>query len=108
MAGCYAEWLQRHDRRLMTYEGWIQHLIQAETVDGGLRSIRYQMHSARLPIHRDLAGFDFEQSKVDRRQVGIFATTEFAERAENIVLIGGTGIGKTRLANALGVEAIAR
>ena len=109
MAGCYAEWLEQGTTAgLTTYEGLIQHLIQAETVDRGLRSIRYQMHSARFPIHRDLTGFDFEQSKVDRRQVGVFATTEFTERAENIVLIGGTGTGKTHLATALGVEAITR
>jgi DNA replication protein DnaC len=37
-----------------------------------------------------------------------FATTDFTEKAENIVLIGGTGTGKTHLATALGVEAIAR
>ncbi len=52
------------------------------------------MHVARFLIHRDLAGFDFEQSKVDRRQIMAFATTEFAEKAENIVLNGGTGTGK--------------
>lgn len=59
-------------------------------------------------MHRDLAGFDFDQSKVDRRQITTFATTAFTEKAENIVLIGGTGTGKTHLATALGVEAIAR
>jgi hypothetical protein len=46
-----------------------------------LRSIRYQMHSARFPIHRDRAGFDFDQSKVDRLQITIFATTTFTEKA---------------------------
>lgn len=81
-------------------------MVQAEQTDRGLRSIRYQMHAARFPIHRDLAGFDFEQSKVDRRQIEPFATLAFTERAENIVLIGGTGTGKTHLATALGVQAI--
>jgi DNA replication protein DnaC len=73
-----------------------------------LRSIRYQMHSAKFPVHRDLAGFEFENTKVDRRQIEQFATTEFTERAENIVLIGGTGTGKTHLATALGIQAITR
>lgn len=107
MAGCYAELLEQGSNNSLTsYEILIQQLIQAETVDRGLRSIRYQMHSARFPIHRDLASFDFEQSKVDRRQITGFATTAFTEKAENIVLIGGTGTGKTHLATALGVEAI--
>ena len=73
-----------------------------------MRSIRYQMHTARFPIHRDLAGYDFDQSKVDRKQISSFATTAFTEKAENIVLIGGTGTGKTHLATALGIEAVTR
>ena len=62
--------------------------------------------TSRGSLHRDSAGFDFEQSKVDRRQIMTFAATTFTEKAENIVLIGGTGTGKTHLATALGVEAV--
>jgi DNA replication protein DnaC/transcriptional regulator with XRE-family HTH domain len=43
-----------------------------------------------------------------RRQIQSFATTAFTEPAENIVLIGGTGTGKTHLATALGIEAVTR
>ncbi|MDE0838807.1 MAG: ATP-binding protein [Kiritimatiellae bacterium] len=68
-------------------------MLKAESTDRATLG-RYQMHVARFLIHRDLAGFDFEQSKVDRRQIMAFATTEFAEKAENIVLNGGTGTGK--------------
>ena len=82
--------------------------MQAEATDRAMRSIRYQMHVARFPSHRDLASFDFEQSKFDRRQISTFATTAFTDKAENIVLIGGTGTGKTHLATALGVEAVTR
>ncbi len=91
-----------------TWEALLMQLVNAESTDRALRSTRYQMNAARFPIHRDLAGFDFEQSRVDRRQINTFATTAFTEQAENIVLIGGTGTGKTHLATALGVEAVAR
>ncbi|MDE2281097.1 MAG: IS21-like element helper ATPase IstB [Xanthomonadaceae bacterium] len=107
MASGYAEALQNSSSVELQQTEWLlQHLVQAEQTDRGLRSIRYQMQAARFPIHRDLAGFDFEQSKVDRRQIESFATLAFTERAENIVLIGGTGTGKTHLATALGVQAI--
>ena len=44
---------------LDTSEWLIKHLIEAENTDRGLRSIRYQMTSARFPVHRCLADFDF-------------------------------------------------
>ncbi len=109
MATCYAETVEQGSTGgLTTYELLLTQLVHAESTDRALRSIRYQMHSARFPIHRDLAGFDFEPSKVDRRQITGFATTAFTDQAENIVLIGGTGTGKTHLATALGVEAVTR
>lgn len=109
MAACYSECIEQGSLQgLTTYESLMTHLVQAETTDRAMRSIRYQMHAARFPIHRDLAGFDFEHSKVERKQIVSFATMAFTEKAENIVLIGGTGTGKTHLATALGVEAIAR
>ena len=109
MAACYAEGLEQGATTgLTSYDALLTQLVQAESTDRAMRSIRYQMHVARFPIHRDLAGFDFEQSKVDRRQITTFATTAFTEKAENIVLIGGTGTGKTHLATALGIEAVSR
>lgn len=108
MATVYAELAENHGVGIASSDWLIRHLLDAEVTDRAMRSIRYQMHSARFPIHRDLAGFDHEQSKVDRRQIDTFATTAFTERAENIVFIGGTGTGKTHLATALGVAAVTR
>ena len=84
----------------------IEHLLQAEHADRHARSINYQMHAAKFPVHRDLAGFDFEQSKVDADLIHELATLAFTDAAHNVVLIGGTGTGKTHLATALGVSGI--
>lgn len=85
----------------------IEHLLEAETNDRAVRSIRYQMHVAKFPVHRDLAGFDFEASSVDKTLILQLATCAFTETAQNIVFVGGTGTGKTHLATALGVCGIA-
>ena len=51
--------------------------------------------------------FDFEQSKVkDRSLIDELAGMSFTEQAHNVVLIGGTGPGKTHLATALGIAGI--
>ncbi len=91
---------------MQTSRWLIEHLLQAEHTDRHMRSISYQMHSARFPVHRDLAGFEFEQSKVDRSLIDDLASMAFTEQAHNVVLIGGTGTGKTHLATALGIAGI--
>ena len=44
----------------------IEHLLEAEDTNREMRSISHQMKSARFPLHRDLAGFDFAASPVDK------------------------------------------
>ncbi len=91
---------------MQTSRWLIEHLLQAEHTDRHMRSISYQMHTARFPVHRDLAGFEFEHSKVDRSLINDLAGMSFTEQAHNVVLIGGTGTGKTHLATALGIAGI--
>ena len=86
----------------------IEHLLQAEATDRALRSVSHQMHAARFPVHRDLAGFDFEVSQVDQKLVLQLAELSFTEQAHNAVLVGGPGTGKTHLATAIGVAGITR
>ena len=87
-------------------EWLIRYLVEAESADRAIRSISYQMHTARFPIHRNLAGFDFSQSKVDESLIERLATMQFTDAAQNVVLVGGTGTGKTHLATAIGVAGI--
>jgi DNA replication protein DnaC len=82
--------------------------LEAETTDRAMRSVSHQMHVARFPIHRDLAGFDFEASPVDHKLVSQLADLAFTEAAQNVVLIGGPGTGKTHLATAIGILGITR
>jgi DNA replication protein DnaC len=91
---------------LESSEWLLRHLVEAESTDRAIRSISYQMHVARFPVHRNLAGFDFSQSKVDEALIDRLATMQFTDAAQNIVLVGGTGTGKTHLATALGVAGI--
>jgi DNA replication protein DnaC len=85
----------------------IEHLLQAEHTQRAMASVRHQMKAAKFPLHRDLAGFDFEASKVDQALVRRLGTLEFTDSAQNAVLIGGPGTGKTHLATAIGVAGIA-
>lgn len=107
MASAWADWLNQAAPAEIQTTGWlIKHLLDAEQSDRGLRSIRYQLNAARFPLHRDLASFDFSDTRIDQEMIGELATCAFQEAAHNVVLIGGTGTGKTHLAIALGEAAI--
>ena len=84
----------------------IEHLLQAEDTDRHMRSIANQMSTAKFPVHRDLAGFDFAASKVEQAFIKKLATMEFTDKAQNVVFIGGPGTGKTHLATAIGISGI--
>lgn len=81
-------------------------LLKAEVSDREVRSIAYQMKTARFPAYRDLYGFDFTESTVDATLVKGLHRCEFVQDCQNIVLVGGPGTGKTHLATAIGVQAI--
>ena len=76
-------------------------LLQTEVADKQARSIKYQMASARLPTAKELADFDFAASPANEPLIQELATGGFLEGKRNIVLVGGTGTGKTHLAVAI-------
>jgi len=88
MAGAWADLAEQGGDAGLDNARWlVEHLLQAEGVDRGMRSVKHQMHVAKFPVHRDLAGF--EVSQVDRKLVTQLAETSFTEVAHNVVLVGG-------------------
>ncbi len=109
MAGAWSDLAGNGNQAMLdTSHGLIEHLLDAESTDRAIRSIRYQMHVAKFPVHRDLAGFDFSATAIDRSLIEQLAACAFTETAQNVVLVGGTGTGKTHLATALGVAGVSQ
>ena len=107
MAGAWADLMEQGGSAELAASRWlVEHLLQAEEVNRHMRSIAHQTKAARFPLHRDLAGFDFEVSPVDRALIMKLADLSFAQDAQNVVLIGGPGTGKTHLATALGISGL--
>lgn len=84
----------------------LSQLLKAEMAEREVRSIAYQIKAARFPAYKDLAGFDFASSEVNEAMVRQLQAGAFIDGADNIVLIGGPGTGKTHIASALGIQAV--
>ena len=76
-------------------------LLKAEIAEKHARSIKYQMTIAKLPLAKDLDDFNFEGSPVNETLVRDLAGGRFHAEQRNVVLIGGTGAGKSHLAIAI-------
>jgi len=84
----------------------LSQLLKAETAEREVRSTAYQLKTARFPAYRDLNGFNFSSSDVNEALVRQLHRCDFLQDANNIVLVGGPGTGKTHIATAIGIQAI--
>jgi DNA replication protein DnaC len=106
MAAAWSELQAEKPKQAHRPESWMERLIAAEQTERQLKSLRYQLKAARFPIHRDLTGIDWAETPLLQTVVEQLASAAFMEIAHNLILVGGTGTGKSHLATAIGVAAI--
>ncbi len=73
-------------------------LLTAELSEKQARSIKYQITVAKLPLAKELEDFAFAETPVNETLVRDLAGGGFIAQQRNVVLIGGTGTGKSHIA----------
>lgn len=73
-------------------------LLSAELSEKQARSIRYQITIAKLPLAKEIEEFVFDGTPINETLVRDLAAGDFLAHQRNLVLVGGTGTGKTHLA----------
>jgi DNA replication protein DnaC len=104
MAACAQDLLAARTTPSLTTA--LKTLIDAETRERRVRSIQYQMRIAKFPHHKDFATFDYGAATVTKAQIDPFCSGQFSKDAHNIILVGGTGTGKTHISIALGTNLV--
>jgi len=64
-------------------------LLTAEAADREVRTVKYQLKSAKFPVYRDLVGFSFEDTPIDQELIQSLHRCEFIEGSQNLVFVGG-------------------
>jgi DNA replication protein DnaC len=101
MAGAFDEAVTTGLQRKCTTHEILTDLRSAEATHRHAASIRYRMTAAKLPVVNDLDAFVFEGTPINEGLVRSLHAGSFLPGRRNIVLIGGTGTGKTHLATAI-------
>lgn len=88
---------------------FLEQVLQTELEARQERVVARRTRQAHFPYLKTLDSFEFAfQPSVNERQVRDLATMRFVSHAENLILLGPPGVGKTHLAVSLGLAAIAQ
>lgn len=101
MKAAYDEIISTAIKRQHEPQRIVGDLLTAEITEKQARSIRYQISIAKLPLAKDVGDFEFGGTPINETLVRDLASGNFLAHQRNVVLVGGTGTGKTHLAIAI-------
>jgi DNA replication protein DnaC len=94
--------LDRAEHETVPAAELVQRLLSEQASFQRERAMRNRLTQAHLPWQWTIDSFPFKQQPgVDKAQIHTLASLDFVRRADNVVLIGGPGTGKTGIAIGL-------
>lgn len=91
----------------IAYSDFLLRLMRAQYRAKQEAALEWRIRRANLPERLTLETFPFaRQPGVSRKQIRAFAELDFIAKAENIVFVGNTGVGKTGISCGLLLKAL--
>ncbi|HEY6724913.1 MAG TPA: IS21-like element helper ATPase IstB [Polyangiaceae bacterium] len=107
MAEILDEELVAAEKEQRSYQDFLARLLRAQWHAQQEKALAWRIDRARLPERWTLETFPFKkQPGISQKQIRGFAELDFIGKAENIVLVGPTGVGKTGIASGLLLKAL--
>ncbi|MFA5432517.1 MAG: IS21-like element helper ATPase IstB [Candidatus Paceibacterota bacterium] len=102
-------YLDENVAKEMSFTEALKELTEKELAFREERASAIGLKKSRFPYQKGIRDFDFGyQPSISKAQILDFSTLRFLETADNILFIGSSGVGKTHLATAIGIEASRR
>jgi DNA replication protein DnaC len=96
---------EQASKKDLGYKEFLTRALDTEWKGRHQKGVESRLKMARLPWVKTLEQFDFDfQPSIDRKVIRELTTLGFVDRAENVILLGPPGVGKTHLAIALAVS----
>lgn len=93
----------------VSYFDFLDTLVRQEWEEREAAELAKRIQKAKLPYSKTIHEFDFAfQPSISEKRVKETCTCRFIANGENRIILGPPGVGKTHLAIAFGVEALAR
>lgn len=105
MAKAFQLTMESGKNERFTPDEMVSHLIESEWDERYNRKLDRSLKAARFRYRSSVEQIDFSENRVNKNQVLRLAECDFIKRAENIIITGSTGIGKSFLASAIGHQA---
>ena len=107
VAEIFDEEAAKADKEGLSYGTLLARLLRAQWHHRQECALAWRIKQAGLPEQWTLESFPWKrQPGVSQKQIRGFADLDFVAKAENIVFIGPTGVGKTGLASGLLLKAL--
>jgi len=91
----------------ISYMEFLETLVEDEYANRMANSYRKRFSKSKLNPDKNIEDYDFKfQPELDKKLILELASCRFLNQNKNIILMGQPGVGKTHLANAIGLEAI--
>jgi DNA replication protein DnaC len=99
--------IQAAERESLSYLEFLHRLLSEPAAARRQRALERRIRAAKFRELTTLEGFDWEFNAkgVDRRAIEQLVTCDFVRRRENVILVGQTGLGKSRIIQSVGLAA---